>query len=279
MVSARWIAPGEALAGHRARELVLPLPTQGILASLVRAPGRRRPPGGRPRAGGPARSARGSSASPARSGSSFRRIPAGSDRGRRRPSGRIASGIPMADRERAWRRDHARARRRHAWGLAARPAGGREGGQTDAPAAESARPGRPIPPAGAPVHGMPKGWRFTLPKGDPAKGRGVFQKLECYSCHEVRGERFPTPNDPGRAGPELSVMGRSTRPSSSPSRSSTPAPCRAEPWIRRGRRILEDAVLRRRDDASRRRSTSSRTSGSSGPRRGSRPAATARTTP
>jgi hypothetical protein len=35
----------------------------------------------------------------------------------------------------------------------------------------------------------------------------VFQKLECYSCHEVQGERFPSPSDPGRAGPELSVMG------------------------------------------------------------------------
>jgi 8-oxo-dGTP pyrophosphatase MutT (NUDIX family) len=34
MVSARWIAPDDALARHRARELVLPLPTQRILASL-----------------------------------------------------------------------------------------------------------------------------------------------------------------------------------------------------------------------------------------------------
>jgi mono/diheme cytochrome c family protein len=78
-------------------------------------------------------------------------------------------------------------------------------GQTPAPA-----PGRPLAP-GAPappdVHGTPKGWRFTLPKGDPAKGREVFQKLECYSCHEVRGEHFPSPSDPGRAGPELSMMG------------------------------------------------------------------------
>ncbi len=34
MVAARWIRPEDALARHRARELVLPLPTQGILASL-----------------------------------------------------------------------------------------------------------------------------------------------------------------------------------------------------------------------------------------------------
>ena len=57
------------------------------------------------------------------------------------------------------------------------------------------------------VHGTPKGWRFAWPKGDPAKGREVFRKLECYSCHEVRGEPFPQPSDPGRMGPELSVMG------------------------------------------------------------------------
>jgi len=81
------------------------------------------------------------------------------------------------------------------------PAGGdlvgRAAGQTTTPA-----PGRPAAP-GAPtpshVHGTPKGWRFTLPNGDPAKGREVFQKLECYSCHEVRGERFPSPSDSGRA--------------------------------------------------------------------------------
>ena len=34
MVSARWIRPEDALVRHRAHELMLPLPTQGILASL-----------------------------------------------------------------------------------------------------------------------------------------------------------------------------------------------------------------------------------------------------
>jgi len=62
-------------------------------------------------------------------------------------------------------------------------------------------------PAPAQVHGTPKGWRFTWPKGDPAKGRDVFRKLECYSCHEVKGERFPGPSDAARLGPELSAMG------------------------------------------------------------------------
>lgn len=52
----------------------------------------------------------------------------------------------------------------------------------------------------------PKGWLFTMPKGDPVKGRAVFEKFDCYSCHEVRGESFPAPQ--GEAvGPELSQMG------------------------------------------------------------------------
>jgi Cu/Ag efflux protein CusF len=53
----------------------------------------------------------------------------------------------------------------------------------------------------------PKGWVFTMPKGDPIKGRAAYEKFSCYSCHEVRGENFP-PLDKGQAvGPELSQMG------------------------------------------------------------------------
>ena len=37
----------------------------------------------------------------------------------------------------------------------------------------------------------PKGWQFTMPKGDVAKGREAFEKFACYVCHEVRGEKFP----------------------------------------------------------------------------------------
>ncbi|MFQ5657535.1 MAG: c-type cytochrome [Candidatus Methylomirabilales bacterium] len=52
----------------------------------------------------------------------------------------------------------------------------------------------------------PKGWRFTLPQGDTSKGREVFAKFECYSCHQVIGEDFPDPG--GEAvGPELRQMG------------------------------------------------------------------------
>src|SRR5262245_36783756 len=75
--------------------------------------------------------------------------------------------------------------------------------------AQGGAPGSGRPPASAPphVHGTPKGWRFAWPPGNAAKGREVFRKLECYSCHEVRGERFPAPTDPSRVGPELSAMG------------------------------------------------------------------------
>jgi Cu/Ag efflux protein CusF len=50
----------------------------------------------------------------------------------------------------------------------------------------------------------PQGWRFTMPRGNPVKGRGVFEKFECYYCHEVRGEQFPSPTENA---PELSQMG------------------------------------------------------------------------
>jgi mono/diheme cytochrome c family protein len=54
-------------------------------------------------------------------------------------------------------------------------------------------------------HQTPAGWTFTWPQGDPLKGRAVFVKLECYSCHAVKGEQFPAPS--GDIGPELSAMG------------------------------------------------------------------------
>jgi Cu/Ag efflux protein CusF len=50
----------------------------------------------------------------------------------------------------------------------------------------------------------PKGWQFTMPKGNPTKGRAVFEKFECYYCHEVRTEQFPQPVE---SAPELSQMG------------------------------------------------------------------------
>ncbi len=63
------------------------------------------------------------------------------------------------------------------------------------------------PPAKSPPRAdthHPIGWRFTMPRGDPAKGRAVFEKFECYDCHRVRGENFPEPTENA---PELSQMG------------------------------------------------------------------------
>jgi mono/diheme cytochrome c family protein len=59
--------------------------------------------------------------------------------------------------------------------------------------------------AGHGAHQTPEGSKFTWPRGDSVKGRDVFLRLECYSCHEVRGEMFPAPS--GTVGPELSAMG------------------------------------------------------------------------
>jgi hypothetical protein len=53
----------------------------------------------------------------------------------------------------------------------------------------------------------PADWKFTLPPGDPVAGRELFVELECYKCHEIKGETFPTliESDKG-IGPELSQM-------------------------------------------------------------------------
>ncbi len=58
-----------------------------------------------------------------------------------------------------------------------------------------------------PEHGMQASWKFTLPQGDPVEGRKVFVQLECYKCHEIKGETFPavTKGEKG-VGPELSQM-------------------------------------------------------------------------
>lgn len=54
----------------------------------------------------------------------------------------------------------------------------------------------------------PKGWRFTLPPGNPRAGRQVFADFECFKCHEVTGEDFPAPKaEQGDVGSPLSGMG------------------------------------------------------------------------
>ncbi len=56
--------------------------------------------------------------------------------------------------------------------------------------------------------GVPRGWRFTMPAGDPKEGRAVFAKLECHTCHAVRGETFPSGAKSAEdVGPDLTGMG------------------------------------------------------------------------
>jgi mono/diheme cytochrome c family protein len=56
--------------------------------------------------------------------------------------------------------------------------------------------------------GVPPGWHFRFPDGDPAAGRAVFAKLECYQCHAIQGEAFlQTATLAGNIGPELTGMG------------------------------------------------------------------------
>jgi len=66
-----------------------------------------------------------------------------------------------------------------------------------------AAPGR----AGEAEMHHPKGWTFKMAKGDPVRGRAVYDKFSCYSCHEIRGEQFPPFDKTQAVGPELSQMG------------------------------------------------------------------------
>jgi cytochrome c553 len=64
------------------------------------------------------------------------------------------------------------------------------------------------PAGGSPhAHGTPAGGQLAWPAGDVARGRHAFEKFECGSCHEVKGERFAALRDPQSVGPELSQMG------------------------------------------------------------------------
>ena len=87
------------------------------------------------------------------------------------------------------------------------------GGPAAAPAPAPAPAGKaPIRVTEQQMHhgpgGVPMGWRFSWPDGDPRKGREVFAKLECYQCHEVPDQGFPTVKpDPTRRGPALAGMG------------------------------------------------------------------------
>jgi|GEM_PF-879586 len=98
---------------------------------------------------------------------------------------------------------------------------GTGGGHDHAPAAPSA-PGPPGPATRGTAEpeslratmeelhrhgGTPRGWKFTLPAGDPARGRQVFADLECYKCHTVKGGGFPATGEAEGVGPDLTGMG------------------------------------------------------------------------
>lgn len=56
--------------------------------------------------------------------------------------------------------------------------------------------------------GVPPGWTFKIPEGDPDAGRKVFLKMECYTCHRIAGEKVPTVKpDERQPGPDLTGMG------------------------------------------------------------------------
>jgi putative copper resistance protein D len=52
--------------------------------------------------------------------------------------------------------------------------------------------------------GVPRGWMFTPPPGDAERGRDVFVRLACFTCHAVKGEGFPPP---AAEGPDLTDVG------------------------------------------------------------------------
>ena len=41
--------------------------------------------------------------------------------------------------------------------------------------------------------GVPRGWTFAVPTADVAEGRKVPAAMECFRCHEVKGENFLRP--------------------------------------------------------------------------------------
>jgi hypothetical protein len=55
--------------------------------------------------------------------------------------------------------------------------------------------------------GVPRGWTFTLPAGDPKTGRELFAKLECNKCHEVAADFPRGQRAAGDVGPALTGMG------------------------------------------------------------------------
>lgn len=60
---------------------------------------------------------------------------------------------------------------------------------------------------GTEEHAMLADWKFRWPQGSADEGRKLFVELECYKCHEIKGESFPKVSEKEQGvGPELSQM-------------------------------------------------------------------------
>jgi uncharacterized protein involved in high-affinity Fe2+ transport/mono/diheme cytochrome c family protein len=95
-----------------------------------------------------------------------------------------------------------------AWGLHAHQSGERSQATGTAPHHGLRAPIKITPEELHRLGGVPPGWQFRFPEGDPRAGRAVFAKLECYQCHTIQGESFPQEStSPGNIGPELTGMG------------------------------------------------------------------------
>jgi mono/diheme cytochrome c family protein len=56
--------------------------------------------------------------------------------------------------------------------------------------------------AGSPaVPKVPQGWTFNFPEGQASAGKTVFLDMQCYSCHNITGEKLPFRSKP--IGPDL----------------------------------------------------------------------------
>ena len=55
--------------------------------------------------------------------------------------------------------------------------------------------------------GVPPGWKFALPPGDPESGLEAFIEMQCYVCHMIQGVTFPSHPTRREPGPDLTGMG------------------------------------------------------------------------
>jgi mono/diheme cytochrome c family protein len=95
--------------------------------------------------------------------------------------------------------------------------------------------------------GVPRNWKFLMPPGNATEGRKVFVAMECFACHEVRGEQFPdTSKTPRGVGPDLTGMG--AHHPAEYFAESVVNPNRARRRLYRPGWPVEDAELRRHDD-------------------------------